>query len=176
MNKYAHFTAEEDEIIKKSIASHPNSILEALKAAHLEIKHRAYSCIRQRWYMYIRPFSSKQSPDNKFFSESDDKMIIQFLKNYPANLSYALTLAAKAIGRNPKAVKYRYYRVIRRDPKITVITCGSAKGFTKNTKNVFTNSDGTMPDQNLKGYLYIVREMLDLTPAERKKIIDFFNN
>ena len=58
---------------------------------------------------------------------------------------------------------------------VNAITCGSNKGFTKNVKNVQIDREtGIMPDQNLRHYLYIVKEILELPQKEREVIISLF--
>lgn len=68
-----------------------------------------------------------------------------------------------------------YYQDLRKNEKYNIITVGSEKGFTKNVKNVQRNQDGTMPDQGLKHYQYILKEMLMLSDKDRKIILNVFN-
>lgn len=103
-----------------------------------------------------------------------DNVIIECVKKTPTNIVYALTSASKQIHRTFSCTNSRYYLKLRKDPKVKAITCGSSKGFTQNVKNIHVDDNGIMPDQNLKGYMFIMREMLDLSPEDRKKIISFF--
>ena len=103
-----------------------------------------------------------------------DEVIIECVKKTPTNITYALNSASKQLHKTFGCVSGRYYLKLGKDPKIAAITCGSAKGFTQNVKNMHRNDDGSMPEQNLKGFMFVMREMLDLSQAERKKIIEFF--
>lgn len=117
---------------------------------------------------------TKVKKSRKRFTKEEDLIIIEAVKASPTNIVHAISVASEKTKRSPSCINRRYYKTLRNNPKVAAITCGSAKGFTQNVKNIHRNDDGTMPDQNLKGFMFVMREMLDLTPAERKKIIDFF--
>lgn len=109
----------------------------------------------------------------KRFTEEEDIIIIREVKKCPSNLSKAFQEAAnKLSNRTEAAVTGRWYNTLR--AKQTVITTGSAAGFTKNVKNLQRNVDGSMPEQHLKGVEFIMKELLTLSTEERKLIINFF--
>jgi hypothetical protein len=109
----------------------------------------------------------------KSFSQEDDRIIEQQVGLYPTNISHALQEAGNLINKSFKAVSGHYYYKMRKDPKVKAVTCGSKKGFTQNVKNLKRDIDGNMPEQDLKGYMWVMKEMLDLPREERELIVSF---
>lgn len=111
-----------------------------------------------------------------FYTESEDLIIINQVKNYPTNIRYAFKEAQKLMPRrNEKAIGMRWYTKLSKLESTNAITCGSNKGFTKNVKNICISKEtGVMPEQNLRHYLYIVKEILELPQKEREVIISLF--
>ena len=113
---------------------------------------------------------------NNPYTREEDEIIVGQIKNYPTNLQHAFKEASiQLLNRNVKAIEMRYYNKLRKNPDIHAITCGSTKGFTQNVKNKFRDSDGTLPEQNLKHYMIIMKELLELQPQERQLIVNFFS-
>jgi hypothetical protein len=110
------------------------------------------------------------------YTETEDLIIINQIKNYPTNIKYALSEAQKLIPRRSlSSVDFRWYNTLRKQDNVNAITCGSNKGFTKNVKNVHVDKKtGIMSEQNLRHYLYIVKEILELPQKEREVIISLF--
>lgn len=110
------------------------------------------------------------------YKKSEDNIIINQVKNYPANLRNAFREAKLLLPkRSLSSVEFRWYSHLRMQDNVNAITCGSNKGFTKNVKNVQVDREtGIMPDQNLRHYLYIVKEILELPQKEREVIISLF--
>jgi len=110
------------------------------------------------------------------YKKSEDNIIINQVKNYPANLRNAFREAQLLLPkRSLSSVEFRWYSYLRMQDNVNAITCGSNKGFTKNVKNVQIDREtGIMPDQNLRHYLYIVKEILELPQKEREVIISLF--
>lgn len=110
------------------------------------------------------------------YTETEDLIIINQVKNYPTNINYAFKEAQKLIPRRTdKAIGMRWYTKLSKLESTNAITCGSKKGFTKNVKNMCVSKEtGIMPDQNLRHYLYIVKEILELPQKEREVIISLF--
>lgn len=111
---------------------------------------------------------------NKHFSVEEDNIIIEQIKLYPTNLKHAFQEAEKLIERSWTSIQFRYYGNLRGDPKVKAITCGSKQGFTQNVKNLKRDEEGNMPEQNLKGYVWLMKELLELDPSERDLILNFF--
>ena len=110
------------------------------------------------------------------FTKEDEKIILKQVELYPTNLRHAFSEAANLLeGRDWKSIQYRYYKVLRPDREVKVITCGSKAAGTQNVKNLARDGEGNMPEQNLKGYLWVMKEMLDLSPTERDMIVNFFH-
>ena len=108
------------------------------------------------------------------FTKEEDDIIIKFAKNYPTNLSEAFRRASVELPERSKdSITKRWYNIRKKDG-VHILTVGSNKGFTQNVKNVAINKEGNMREQGLKHYMYIMKELLELTPVERKVIIDFF--
>lgn len=121
--------------------------------------------------------SAKIKPERrpcKRFSVEDDNVIIEQIKLYPTNLKHSFQESAKILDRDWTGIHFRYYKTLRKDPKVKAITCGSKSGFTQNVKNLWRDEDGNMPEQNLKGYMWVMKEMLELDTSERDLIINFF--
>ena len=110
------------------------------------------------------------------YTETEDLIIINQVKNYPTNIVYAFKEAQKLIPRRTEeGIRFRWYVKLCKLETTNAVTCGSSKGFTKNVKNVHVNKEtGIMPDQNLRHYLYIVKEILELPQKEREVIISLF--
>lgn len=110
-----------------------------------------------------------------FYTKEEDLIIINQVKNYPTNLKNAFKEASKLITRRTlRAIEMRWYTKLSKQG--AVITCGSNKGFTSNTKNICVDKNtGIMPEQNLKHYLFIVKEILELPQNERDIIIKLFS-
>ena len=111
----------------------------------------------------------------KRFSTEEDAVIIEQVKLYPTNLKHAFQEAAVLLDRTWKSIHFRYYITLRDDPKVKAITCGSKLGFTQNVKNLRRDEDGNMPEQNLKGYVWLMKELLELDSSERDMILNFFS-
>lgn len=112
----------------------------------------------------------------KTYTKEEDEIIIGQIKNYPTNLQHAFMEASSLlVNRDAKAISQRYYKRIKKDINTYALTCGSTKGFTQNVKNKFRDSDGTLPEQNLKHYMVIMKELLELQPQERQLIVNFFS-
>lgn len=110
------------------------------------------------------------------YTKEEDEIIIGQIKNYPTNLQHAFKEASIIMPDRPlRAIEQRYYNKLRKNADVYAITCGSTKGFTQNVKNKFRDSDGTLPEQNLKHYMVIMKELLELQPQERQLIVNFFS-
>lgn len=115
----------------------------------------------------------KKGSKCKRYTKKEDLIIINQIKNCPTNLRNAFSEAQKLLkDRTLRSIHIRWYSVLRK--KSTTITCGSSEGFTKNIKNIARNKEGIMPEQNLKHYLFIVKEILELPENEREIIIKLF--
>jgi hypothetical protein len=114
--------------------------------------------------------------NKRLYSPQENEIILKQAELYPTNLHYAFEEASKLlVDRNPKAICVHYYisPKMRKDPKVKAVTCGSKKGFTQNVKNLKRDIDGNMPEQDLKGYMWVMKEMLDLPREERELIVSF---
>ena len=120
------------------------------------------------------------------WTKEEDEILITEIKNYPTNLNFAIEQAeiklkeynkdSNRIGiyRTLGAINSRWYVKLRKNSNTHAITCGSEKGFTQNVKNKHRNEDGTLSDQGLKHYLYIVKELLNLPNNERQLVVNLF--
>lgn len=105
----------------------------------------------------------------------EDNIIINCIKEYPTNLSYAFKQASLRMNgkRTARAIELRWYTVLKKKDNINIITVGTEKGFTKNSKNLKRNKEGKLPEQGLKPIAYLVKEILNLSSPERKILITF---
>ena len=110
------------------------------------------------------------------FSNEEDNIIIEKVKQYPTNLQHAFSEAAITLdnGKTRTQVEGRWYSKLRKKAGVHAVSVGSERGFSRNTKNV-ARKDGTMPEQGLKPHLYVLKQIFNLSPAEREEIIRILN-
>ena len=110
------------------------------------------------------------------FTEDEHKIIVEEVKKCPTNLQNAFKMATKRLKKKTKLqVQCIWYNSLRKRPDIKAITVGSKHGFTQNVKNIKRNAAGEMPEQNLNEVQWVVKQMLELTPKQRRGIIAFFS-
>jgi len=76
----------------------------------------------------------KQTKDFLAQRDKEDAILIDMIKKYPTNISYACQQAAVILGISYKAMSGRYYQRIKK-AKQAIIATGSEKGLIINTKN-----------------------------------------
>lgn len=109
------------------------------------------------------------------WEQKEKDIIIKNVKKYPTNLQHAFQESCKELpNRNLKTITQMWYTKIRKDINVNAMTTGSEKGFTQNVKNIKRNEDITLPNQGLKHYMYILKELLNLSPKERRVILEVF--
>jgi len=165
------WTSKEKEIFNKIVSNSINSNT-AIEQIRAELPHRTITAIKLKYYnTSINKTSRKCRP----YTENEKQIIIGQVKNYPTNLLHAFKEAEKLLPhRNANSISMLWYNNLRKNSEISAITCGSEKGFTQNVKNKFRNEDGTLSDQGLKHYLYVVKELLNLPNNERQLIVNLF--
>ena len=105
----------------------------------------------------------------KKYSESEIQVILDQVRTYPDNLSYGFKKAAKILNRHFKSIEMKYYNDLRKRSDLNIVTCGSSKGFTNNTKN--THSKGnSLETRTLNKALWVITEFLELPKEERQMI------
>ena len=110
------------------------------------------------------------------WTKAEERLIIDTLKEYPTNLNYGLKLVEpKLKNRTVMAIKARYYTRLRKDPNNIIISTGSSKGFTQNVKNLSVDNEGNLPEQELKHFQQLAKQMLDLPVKERNIILNLFS-
>lgn len=112
---------------------------------------------------------------SKRYTKKEQDIIINEIKNYPTNIKHACEKAALMLNRSYGATSFYYYNHLRKDPKVKAITCGSKQGFTQNVKNIMRDEDGNLPSQNLKHYMWLMKELLELDSDDRNRILGFFS-
>jgi len=105
------------------------------------------------------------------WSNDEDLVLIEMVKRYPTNLKHAFSEAAVTLGnKNRTQTETRWYNHLRKRNNVDAVSVGSERGFSKNTKNV-PRKDGTMPEQGLRPHLYVLKQIFNLSPAERDEIV-----
>jgi len=111
-----------------------------------------------------------------------DKLIIENVIKYPLNLQYAFEITANLLNVNypqkdklftKQTISGRYYAYIKHN--YNVITTGSKAGFSMNVKNQHKDNN-KMLKQNLTSFQVLIKEILNLSDDERKKIITLLTN
>lgn len=176
MKKSLLYTKKEDKTIYESIIEADYNVTKGSQIASSKLVNRTPKSVEMRWHNTLKNKADYTvKPYNSSFTKEEDNIIIQTLKDYPTNLKAGFEqVSLKLPKRNPKVIMHRWYNTLRKDPTNHVITCGSKKGFTQNVKNVKRDKEGNMPNQGLKHYMYIMKELLELSSTERQTIINFF--
>ena len=107
------------------------------------------------------------------FTQQEDNTIFNCIKELGGtNLQEAFKRASESLtNRTPLAVEMRYYYHLKNKGN-AVITVGSAKGFTKNQKNV-KRVDGVMPEPELHSVHWLASQIFQLNTRDRRILIDF---
>ena len=108
---------------------------------------------------------------SKAFTKEQDEIIINEIKNYPTNILNAFKEASIKIGKSQGCIQQRWYKHLKHGKQI--VSVGSSKGFSNNVKNT-KRIEGVMQEQNLKHYLVVVKELLELPDNERKLVLNLF--
>lgn len=108
------------------------------------------------------------------FTTVEKQIILNCVKQYPTNLSFAFKEASKLMNRNIISISAHYYTVLRKNNNI--ITVGSENGFSKNNiKNQHKDNDGNIKS-DLQPIQYLIKEILNLSYKERDFLLLFFTN
>lgn len=111
------------------------------------------------------------------YTDEEDAIIINAIKESPKNVSNAINIASSLLpGRTKGGVSQRWYSVLSKKEHINVLTVGTSKGFSKNRKNLKRDEDGILPNQELRGHLFLLHQILELTPQEREVIRTVLNS
>jgi hypothetical protein len=111
-----------------------------------------------------------------------DKIIVENVIKYPLNLQYAFEITAKILNKNypqkdklftKQVIQGRYYSYIKHN--YNIITTGSKIGFSINIKNQHKDKNKILK-QNLTSFQVLIKEILNLSDDERKKIITLLTN
>lgn len=110
------------------------------------------------------------------WTTEEEAVVLSTIKSFPDNISEAFRRSAIQLNRSPKAVSFKYYNLLK-EKHPNIISVGTSKGFSvKNTKNRANKSENQSEALSpmLKPVHRIVMEMMQLSPEDLKKIIDFF--
>jgi hypothetical protein len=110
------------------------------------------------------------------WTAQEEAVIISSIKAFPDNIQEAFRKSSRELDRTFSAVSFKYYNSIKaKHPNL--ISVGTSKGFSvKNTKNRANKSDNQEEALApiLKPSHRIVMEMMQLSPEELQRIVDFF--
>ena len=124
-------------------------------------------------YNYLKRLNL--SPNSKIrWAREETAILVSLIKQYPTNINYACEEASKVIDRNKEACLKYYYKVLKKDPSLYMLTTGSKEGFSQNVKNQHRDKEDGTVKQNLQPFMIIMKELLDLSKEDRDRILTFF--
>lgn len=124
-------------------------------------------------YNYLKRLNL--SPNNRLkWTREEVSIVVSVIKQYPTNINYACEEASKLINRTPHAILKYYYKILKKDPSLYMLTTGSKEGFSQNVKNQARDKEDGTVKQNLQPFMIIMKELLDLSKDDRDKILAFF--
>lgn len=108
------------------------------------------------------------------YTKEEDLIIMKEIKKNPQNIVSCCENASKILkNRTTKSIYVRYYNFLKK--KYNILSVGSSKGFSKNNiKNQKRSYPGEILKPDLQPFQMIVKDMLELSLNERKRILDFF--
>jgi len=107
------------------------------------------------------------------YTKAEDRLILDEVMKYPDNIAHGCNLASKKLkNRKPSSVQSRYYYLVRKDSKMSVVMTGSAAGFANSKTNPRKGGILTRKEP-LKPIAVMIKQLLELHPEERQKIKDF---
>ena len=115
----------------------------------------------------------KEKKTVKKWTKEEEQIVIENVRKYPTNLAHAFSESALQLeGRAPASISALWYDKLRKRDDVQAITIGSSKGYSQNAKNTL-RKDGVMGEQGLKGYMIVVRDLLNLPKKDRDLVISF---
>lgn len=110
------------------------------------------------------------------YTAEEDSVIINCIKDNPANLEHAYKKASSLLeNRTPAAICYRWQNTLKKRSDVNAISVVSRAGCTKNSKHV-NRIDGIMPEVNLKSHLFLLHQVLELPREQRELIRNVLNS
>jgi hypothetical protein len=110
------------------------------------------------------------------WTQEEEMIVLNNVKSFPDNLQEAFRVSQRQIERGFHTIQNKYYTTLRQKYP-NVISVGTSKGFSvKNTKNRANTSEeqDTPLTPILRPVHRIVMEMMQLSPEDLQKIVDFF--
>lgn len=107
------------------------------------------------------------------WSTNDDKFLFNQIKNGGhKNIRAACEFVAVNLKRSARSVEQRWFMRLSKKSEIAYAS-GSSEGMLINRK-VVSRKDGEMRPYTMKPMLYVISEMLKLSPKERDLIFELF--
>lgn len=121
----------------------------------------------------IVQFELKKKKTPPAYTKAEDQIILDQVMQYPDNISHGCNQAAKKLkNRKPSSIQARYYYLVRKDSKKSVIINGSAAGFSNKKVNK-TKGGVIQRNEPLKPLAVIIKQLLEFNPEERRKVQEF---
>ncbi len=109
------------------------------------------------------------------WTPKEDATILKEVQKYPTNLHFAFKEASKNLeNRSFRSIDQRYYTQLKKKYN-HIITTGSCNGLSNNTKNQKVDENGELTEQHLEPAYQVMTQMLNLSEADRKRLIAFFS-
>lgn len=110
---------------------------------------------------------TKDKKENKKLLK-EDNILISYIRKYPTNIRYAITLASEELNLSITALSHRYYTRIKHS--IAVLTVGSEIGFSNNVKNTLRDINGNLPTPDMNDVQWLMKQILNLSEKDRNTI------
>lgn len=110
------------------------------------------------------------------WTKDEEAIVLSTIKSFPDNIQEAFRKSGREIDRSPEAVSFKYYNYLKLKHQ-NIISVGTSKGFSvRNTKNRANRSENQSESLSpiLRPVHRIVMEMMQLSPEDLQKIVDFF--
>ena len=118
-------------------------------------------------------FELKKKKSPPAYTKAEDQIILDLVMQYPDNISHGCSLASKKLkNRKPSSIQARYYYLVRKDSKKSVIINGSSAGFSHKKVNP-TKGGVIQRNEPLKPLAVMIKQLLEFNPEERKKVQEF---
>lgn len=106
------------------------------------------------------------------YTPEEDALIISTIRDSQMNTSNALDKAASLLPNRTRAgIQQRWYSRLSKKNNVNIISVVTKEGVSKNRKVIKRNEDGTLPEQQLKDHLFLLHEILELSPEKRQAIV-----
>lgn len=107
------------------------------------------------------------------YTPEEDALIVSTIRDSQLNISNALDKVASLMPTRTRAgIQQRWYSVLSKRENINILSVVTRNGASKNRKNLKRDDEGILPEQQLKGHLFLLQQILELPSEKRQAIIN----